>query len=90
MATGKAQVKIQSYSYRVVVEEDAFPDGTKAYHAYVPALRGCRRWGYTLEEALKNVQEAAEVWIEDALKHDEPIPEEKPKEGPIITVNVPE
>ncbi len=82
-------IKIRSYSYRVVVEEDAFPDGTRAYHAYIPALRGCRSWGYTVEEALKNVQEAAEAWIEDALKHGESIPEEHPKGSPIVTINVP-
>jgi predicted RNase H-like HicB family nuclease len=78
MAAKRAQVQIRSYSYRVVVEEDAFPDGVKAFHAYVPALKGCRSWGYTIAEALKNVQEAAEVWIEDALKHGELVPKRDP------------
>jgi predicted RNase H-like HicB family nuclease len=78
MAAKRAQVQIRSYSYRVIVEEDAFPDGAKAYHAYVPALKSCRSWGYTIEEALKNVQEAAEVWIEDALKHGELVPKRDP------------
>ena len=30
----------------------------------VPALRGCFSQGETLEEALENIREAAELWLE--------------------------
>lgn len=65
----------KTYVFKVVLEEDPFDDGTMAYHVYVPALKGCRSWGYTIEEALQNIQEAVEVYLEDLKKHNEPIPE---------------
>jgi predicted RNase H-like HicB family nuclease len=85
---------MKSYTFRVVVEEDTFADGREAYHVYVPALKGCRSWGYTLEEALRNIQEAIEVYIEDLLKQGEPIPEQPKgeveiKEEPRVTVTIP-
>ncbi len=50
-------------------------------------------WGYTQEEAIKNIQAAVEAYIEDLKKHHEPIPQE-PKEmvtvfsEPLVTANV--
>jgi len=84
---------MKSYAFKVVIEEDRFEDGRMAYHAYVPALKGCRTWGYTMEETLKHIQEAVEVYIEDLLKHGEPIPEEPEVEvlvfnEPRVTVTV--
>jgi antitoxin HicB len=85
---------MKSYTFRVLIEWDSFPGGTEAYHAYVPALKGCRSWGYTIEEALKNVQEAIEVYIEDLLKYGEAIPgqpagEVEIKDEPRVTITVP-
>ncbi|MBC7258753.1 MAG: type II toxin-antitoxin system HicB family antitoxin [Chloroflexi bacterium] len=34
------------------------------YTAYVPSLPGCISEGETLEEALKNIQEAIELYLE--------------------------
>jgi predicted RNase H-like HicB family nuclease len=48
--------------------------------------RACYSWGYTYEEALTNIQEAAELWLETPAEDGEPIPEEDPqtlKEAPI-------
>lgn len=36
------------------------------YSVSVPALRGCHSQGETLEEALTNIREAAELWFEAA------------------------
>ena len=69
------------YTYRVIVERD-----DDRYHAEIPALPGCYSWGYTCEEALTNIQEAAELWLETLAEDGEPIPEEDPqtlKEAPI-------
>ena len=49
---------MKSYVFRVVVEEDTTASGQEAYHAYCPALEGCRTWGRTYDEALANVREA--------------------------------
>ena len=48
---------MKSYVFRVVVEQDAFAGGERAYHAYCPALKGCHAWGRTVDEALANIRE---------------------------------
>jgi predicted RNase H-like HicB family nuclease len=65
---------MKSYLFKVVIEDDEFPDGGKAYHAYCPALKGCHTWGYTPEEAKENIKEAVEGYIEDLIAHGEPVP----------------
>ncbi|MBI3950920.1 MAG: type II toxin-antitoxin system HicB family antitoxin [Acidobacteria bacterium] len=67
-------VKARSYIFKVVIEEDEFENGEKAYHAYAPALKGCHTWGHTYEEALTNIQEAVELYVEDLIEAGEPIP----------------
>lgn len=46
------------------------------YHAYVPALPGCHSQGQTEEEALANIQEAIELYLE-IEKQDIPEPPAK-------------
>lgn len=46
------------YLVRVLAEEDG------GYSAVVPALRGCGSQGDTIEEALANVREAIEGFVE--------------------------
>lgn len=65
---------MKSYVFKVVIEEDAYDDGRKAYHASCPALKGCHTWGHTYEEALTNIQEAVELYVEDLRESGEPIP----------------
>ena len=64
------------YTFRVIIEDDEFADGTPAFHAYCPALQGCRTWGYTYEHARERIQELVEVFIEIMLEDGEPIPED--------------
>jgi len=45
-----------------------------------PSLPGCISQGKTKEEAIANIKEAIELWIEDAVEHHEPIPDDKPIE----------
>lgn len=56
------------FVYRVVIE----PDDDRFY-ATIPRLPGCYSWGHTFEEALSNVKEALELWIETKRELDEPI-----------------
>jgi len=65
---------VKSYVFQVVVEEDQFTDGRRAYHAYCPALKGCHTWGQTQSEALANIREAIELYVEDLKAAGEPIP----------------
>ncbi len=84
---------MKAYTFRVVIEADPFEDGRMAYHAYCPALKGCHTWGYTKEEAIKNIQEAVRGHIEALLKLGLEIPTEPECEvqvssKPLVTVIV--
>jgi len=41
-----------------------------------PSLPGCVSQGETEAEAIANIKEAIEVWIADAIEHEEPVPED--------------
>ena len=84
---------MKSYIFSVVIEEDAFEDGRSAYHAHCPALKGCHSWGHTYEEALTNIQEAVELYVEDLIQaaNDVPVNPEKgalERDTPSVVVNV--
>jgi predicted RNase H-like HicB family nuclease len=59
--------------YRVVLEPDLEDGG---YVAHCPALPGCYSEGDTKEEALANIREAIEAYIESLQKDCLPIPED--------------
>lgn len=40
------------------------PEEVGGYSVSVPALRGCYSEGETVDEALANIREAAELWLE--------------------------
>jgi predicted RNase H-like HicB family nuclease len=65
---------VKSHVFTVVIEEDAFEDGDRAFHASCPALKGCHTWGHTQEEALAKIQEAVELYVGDLRSAGEPIP----------------
>jgi predicted RNase H-like HicB family nuclease len=56
--------------YRVLIEQDE--DGI--YVAEVPSLPGCISQGQTRAEALDNIREAIEAYIESLQAHNEPVP----------------
>src|SRR5207244_3692169 len=58
--------------YTVILEQEA--DG--GYVASVPALPGCVSQGDSREEALRNIREAVELYIEDCLEAGDPVPKE--------------
>ena len=58
--------------YTVVLEQEA--DG--AFVASVPALPGCVSQGDTREDAISNIREAAELYIEDCIASGDPVPTE--------------
>jgi antitoxin HicB len=63
--------------YAVRIERLADADGG-GYLATVADLPGCMSDGDTPEEALKNVQEAIESWIEAAKEWNEDVPKPSP------------
>ncbi len=47
--------------FKVIIEEDKEDGG---YVVSVPSLPGCRSQGDTIEEALENIKEAIELYLE--------------------------
>ena len=66
----KQKISVKSYTFKFVLESDRFPDGRRAYHAYIPELEslGGATWGLTKEEAIRNLQDVARMVVEDLLK----------------------
>ena len=62
--------------YTVILEQEV--DG--GYVATVPALPGCVSQGDTRDEVMKNIPEAADLYIEDCIASGDPVPSEAGKE----------
>lgn len=62
--------------YTAIVEKG----NESGYVVYAPALKGCISQGETKEEALKNIKEAMEVYVEALLEDGLPVPTEVGKE----------
>ncbi|MBI4574848.1 MAG: type II toxin-antitoxin system HicB family antitoxin [Planctomycetes bacterium] len=61
---------MKTYVFQVDVVKET--DGRFA--ATCPALPGCATWGHTQEEALRNIREAVEAYVEDLVRAGEPVP----------------
>lgn len=66
-------LNMKQNTYRVLLNKEQ--EG--GYTAIVPMLPGCITYGETLEEAVENVKEAIELYIESLRAHNEPIPTEE-------------
>lgn len=44
------------------------------WSASIPSLPGCSSWGYSRQEALENIKDAAEIYIEDMIAAGEGLP----------------
>ena len=71
--------------YSVVLQPE--PEG--AFTATVPILPGCITVGDTVEEALANVKDAIQLFLESLAAHGEEIPEEVAP-AQLAVVEVPE
>ena len=85
---------MKTYAFKVVLEKDKWPDepDEKAvWVAYCPVLKdkGGATWGYTKEDALKNIREVVEMTIKSMIKHHEPIPEEPNEEVKVFDIPLP-
>jgi len=72
-ASTKSRKETKTYTFKAVVEPDE-----DRWFACCPALedKGVATWGYTREEALKNIREVLEMTIESLIDYGEPIPED--------------
>jgi predicted RNase H-like HicB family nuclease len=70
--------------YTVILEREE--DG--GYVAIVPALPGCVSQGDTRDEAVRNIREAADLYIEDCIAAGDPVPTEEGKEYVEFTTGI--
>jgi len=68
--------------FRVILE----PNETGGYTVTVPLLPGCITEGDTKAEALTNIKEAIELYIESLQADGEPIPLEEAVEEAVVEV----
>ena len=68
--------------FKVILEREE--EG--GYSVYVPILPGCASQGETKEEALANIKEAIECYLEGLRINGLPIPESKDVEEEMIEV----
>jgi predicted RNase H-like HicB family nuclease len=68
--------------YRVVLEPD-FEGG--GYVVSCPSLPGCHSQGESQEEALANIREAIQAYLQSLKKHNQPIPHEAEVEVDVVS-----
>ncbi len=70
--------------FRVILDRNEMG----GYTVTVPALPGCISEGDTKDEALSNIQEAIELYIDSLQADGEPIPTEEGMEEALVEVAV--
>lgn len=71
-----------TYVFKATLQEEK--DGR--WSAWIDVLPGCAVWGYTRDEALRELREGAELYIEDMLDCGEEVPFEEIEEDSEPTV----
>ena len=82
---------MKSYIFKVVVEEDEFEDGRKAFHAYCPAMEEAVTWGETKEQALSRIDELIHALVQVSVEKGKSLPLSPlviELESPAVVVNV--
>lgn len=77
---------MKSYIFPVTVERDE-----NAWRAFVPSLeaKGAATWGNTREEALRNLQEVAQMVIESLLEDGDALPTDvSVSDRPVVAITV--
>jgi len=62
------------YKYEIIIYWD---DQDRIYIAEAPELPGCSAHGDTYDDALNNIKEAIQLWIDTAKEFGDPVPEPK-------------
>lgn len=73
----KTQSQPLEYYLSLKYPMSVYPEEEGGYTVMIPDLEGCITQGETLEEAMKNIHEARELWLETVYysgKKDIPLP----------------
>jgi predicted RNase H-like HicB family nuclease len=67
----------ERYRFTVILLPERDAEFVGYYNAVVPALPGCVSYGTDREEALRNIREAIEAYVEDLEAEGEDIPQDE-------------
>jgi predicted RNase H-like HicB family nuclease len=80
-------IAVKSYVFQAELEQE--DDGR--WSAWIDALPGCATWGYSKEEALEALKEAAQAYLEVVVEKGQQIPETHTVEtvdAPLVAVTL--
>jgi len=86
IAPSDEEVDAKSYIFDANVEQE----GDGRWSAWIEALPGCTAWGYSREEALEALKDAAELYIQDMIEEGEELTKEGVQvvKSPVVAVNL--
>ena len=67
---------MKTYIFEIEIEHDP-EDGI--WEAEIPVLPGCAVWGYSKDETLEALREAAKAYLDVSLEYGDPLP--RPMDG---------
>ncbi len=70
-------MKGQHYRFTAILLPERDPEFAGYYNALVPALPGCVSYGASKQEALRNIREAIEAYVQDLKAEGEEVPEDQ-------------
>jgi predicted RNase H-like HicB family nuclease len=62
---------MKTYIFEAELEQEE----DNRWSATIPALPGCATWGYSKEEALQSLKEAAQAYLDVLIEDGKPLPE---------------
>ena len=70
-------MKDRRYQFTVILSPERDPEFPGYYNAVVPALPGCLSYGASKDEALTNIKEAIEAYIDQLNAEGEAVPDDQ-------------
>jgi len=74
-------------NYRVIIEPEKYPDGSKVYNAYCPTL-GVADYGNSVEKVLESIKDGILLAIESLAKEKQEIPEDNLEEQIVTSTQI--
>lgn len=66
-------MKTNVLNYRVIIEPEKYPDGSKVYNAYCPSL-GITDYGDSVEEVLESIKDGILLAVDTMVKAGKDVP----------------
>ncbi|OGM26162.1 hypothetical protein A3D00_02975 [Candidatus Woesebacteria bacterium RIFCSPHIGHO2_02_FULL_38_9] len=74
-------------NYRVIIEPENYPDGTKVYNAYCPTL-GISDYGDSVEEVLESIKDGITLAVESLINESSEVPVDNLEEQIVTSTKI--